>query len=75
MDVFDLYEVGKAPHEVHFRSLGKSYQISFAMNEGHVIVKFLNKAYPSVEDFMRKALLGGEMLVTERDQLYYWEVA
>ncbi len=58
--IFDLFYCLKTPCEYSLLYRGKHYTISSFEDEGKIRVKFGDKVYASIEDFLRKAVVEGE---------------
>lgn len=57
--IFDLFYCLKTPSEYSLLYHGKTYAISSFEDEGKIRVKFEDKVYASIEDFLRRAVVEG----------------
>lgn len=73
-DLFDLYYLMKKPVKVAFWYEQKKYTVESFQEEESCTVKFGNKWYRSVSDFISKATIQGEKLTTINMILYGFEV-
>lgn len=73
-DLFDLYYLMKNPVKVTFRYEQKKYTVESFQEEQECTVKFQNKWYRSVSDFISKATINGENLTAINTILYGFEV-
>lgn len=74
MDLYDLYYVLLKPNIVHFVYENKKYEIESLIEEDACVIRFMDRWYRTVDDFFRKAELGGDHLTTICESLYDFEV-
>ena len=73
-DLYDLYYLLKTPHCVHFMYEGNEYEVTAETVDGQTAVKFRDKYYRGVKDFMAKASIGNKKLIELDRKLYAFEV-
>lgn len=73
-DLFDLYYLLKKPCEVNFSYMRKKYTVCAQMEEGACVIKFGDKWYRDVSDFIAKAEIRNVPLTKINGELYGFEV-
>ena len=74
MEYFDLYYVLKKPTKVRFKYNSKNYEVESVIEDGKCVVRFQEKWYRSIDDFIIKACIGQEKLCVIADSLYMFEI-
>ena len=74
LDFYDLYEVQAQPCQVTFYDKGKPCQILAAAEGTDMVISFGGKCFRTVDDFMQKGMLDGELLSSRAGQFYDFEV-
>ena len=74
MEYFDLYYVLKKPTKVRFKYNSKNYEVESVIEDGKCIVRFQEKWYRSIDDFIIKACIDQEKLCVIADSLYMFEI-
>ena len=62
MDLFDLYYWLTKPCRISFRAERKKHVVSCVEENGEYVISFEGQWYRNVDDFFRKATIGGELL-------------
>ena len=73
-DLFDLYYLMKNPVKVIFRYEQKKYTVESFQEDEACTVKFQDRWFRSVSDFISKAMINGESLTAINRLLYGFEV-
>ena len=71
---FDLYYVLRQPHKVTFIYNDERYEVEAVAESGEVVVRFGEKWYRTIDDFVEKAEIDGELMTSIWDELYLWEL-
>ena len=70
MSLFDLYHVLSAPAKVQFTFEGLPHEVESVPEDGNLSIRFDDKWYRTVDDFFKKAEIGGELITTLYEELY-----
>lgn len=76
IDFYDLFELLKKPVKIGFHSDydDKEYIVEAVEEDGEVVISFNGKWYRTIDDFLKKAEIYGERLVSAALELYGFEV-
>lgn len=70
MSLFDLYHVLSVPAKVQFTFEGLPHEVESVPEDGNLSIRFDDKWYRTVDDFFKKAEIGGELITTLYEELY-----
>ena len=70
MSLFDLYHVLSAPAKVQITFEGLPHEVESVPEDGNLSIRFDDKWYRTVDDFFKKAEIGGELITTLYEELY-----
>ena len=70
MSLFDLYHVLSVPAKVQFTFEGLPHEVESVPEDGNLSIRFDDKWYRTVDDFFKKAEIGGELVTTLYEELY-----
>lgn len=69
-DFYDLYEILKTPHVISFYYNGAECVIESILEDGNLVVKYNDKWFRTIDDFISKATIGDELLAKLHFDLY-----
>lgn len=70
IDLFDCYYVLKTPRTVSFFYNGMQYDVQSVINKDGISILFGGKWYRTAEDFLRKAVIEENGIISIRNELY-----
>ena len=72
-ELYDLYYVLGKPAKVRFSFEDSNHEVESLKEDGALVIRFDGKWFRDIDDFFKKAELGGELLTTRYAELYDFE--
>ncbi len=72
-ELYDLYYVLGKPAKVRFSFEDSDHEVESLKEDGALVIRFDGKWFRDIDDFFKKAELGGELLTTRYAELYDFE--
>ena len=71
---YDLYYALSKPAKITFNHINKTYLVESVMEENQLAVRFEDKWFRTIDDFMQKAEIDGEKLSYIYDELENFKI-
>ena len=74
IDLYDLYYYLEKPVKISFKYMDRTYHVECVNEDGENVIRFEDKWFRSVDDFFRKAKIGGKLLTDIYRRLNGFEI-